>query len=82
MAETRKGRQTPTQSVVLPYSQTLGQDAINLYNATGRTAQEWQELLVSDILAVNDDKLWVPRVLQNYRSAQPATRWRQTLSFR
>ena len=59
MAEPRKGRQTPTQSVVLPYFVTKGQDAVDLYNSSGRTAQEWQELLLSDILAVNDDGLWV-----------------------
>ncbi len=58
MAEQRKGRQTPTQSVVLPYFATKGQEAINLYNKSGRTAQEWQELLLSDILAVNEDGLW------------------------
>lgn len=58
MATPRKGRQTPTQSVVLPYFATKGQEAIDLYNSSGRTAQEWQELLVSDILAVNDDGLW------------------------
>ncbi|MEG2652722.1 MAG: terminase [Ruthenibacterium sp.] len=55
----RKGRQTPTQSVTLPYEKTRGQEAIDLYNATGRTAQEWQELLVYDIMAENDDALWV-----------------------
>ena len=58
MAEPRKGRQTPTQSVVLPYFDTKGQDAIALYNQSGRTAQEWQELLLSDILAINEDGLW------------------------
>ena len=58
MATPRKGRQTPTQSVVLPYFATKGQEAIDLYNSSGRTAQEWQELLVSDILATNDDGLW------------------------
>ncbi len=58
MAEPRKGRQTPTQSVVLPYYETKGQEAIDLYNQSGRTAQEWQELLMSDILAVNEDGLW------------------------
>ncbi len=42
----RKGRQTPTQSVILPYTKTHGQEAIDLYNTTGRTAQEWQELFV------------------------------------
>lgn len=58
MSEPRKGRQTPTQSLVLPYDQTKGQEAIQLYNRTGRTAQEWQELLLCDILAFNEDGLW------------------------
>lgn len=58
MAELRKGRQTPTQSIVLPYFDTKGQEAIDSYNESGRTAQEWQELLLSDILAVNEDGLW------------------------
>ena len=38
-ADVRLGRQTPTAAVVLPYTKTLGQDAIDLYNTTGRTAQ-------------------------------------------
>jgi phage terminase large subunit-like protein len=59
MIELRRGRQTPTQSVVLPYSQTRGKEAVDLYNSTGRTAQEWQELLLYDILAYNDEGLWV-----------------------
>lgn len=59
MAAPRIGRQTPTQSVVLPYYITKGQQAINYYNSSGRTAQEWQELLISDILAVNEEGLWV-----------------------
>lgn len=58
MEETRKGRQTPTQGFVLPYQKTIGQEAIALYNSTGRTAQEWQELLIYDIEAVNEDGLW------------------------
>ena len=59
MAETRKGRQTPTQSVTLPYRETKGQEAIDCYNETDRIAQEWQELLIYDILAVGEDGLWV-----------------------
>lgn len=60
MAEkARKGRQTPTQSVVLPYKETKGKEAIDTYNQTGRTAQEWQELMLYDILAFNEDGLWV-----------------------
>lgn len=59
MTEVRKGRQTPTDSIVLPYEETKGQEAIDIYNITGRTAQEWQELLLYDILAINEDGLWV-----------------------
>lgn len=59
MDEPRRGCQTPTKSVVLPYTQTYGQEAIDLYNSTGRTAQLWQEIQMYDILAVNDDGLWV-----------------------
>lgn len=59
MGEPRKGRQTPTKSIVLPYQKTHGKEAIDLYNSSGRTAQEWQEMLVYDILAVNEDGLWV-----------------------
>ncbi len=57
--ETRIGRQTPTQSVVLPYTQTLGAEAVELYNKSGRTAQEWQEIQLYDIMAINDEGLWV-----------------------
>ena len=53
------GRQTPTAAVVLPYTTTHGQEAIDLYNNTGRTAQQWQQLLLYDILAENEDGLWV-----------------------
>lgn len=59
MPEIRKGRQTPTKSIILPYTDTRGQEAIDLYNSSGRTAQEWQELLVFDIMAINEDGLWV-----------------------
>lgn len=59
MAEAKYGRQTPTQSVVLPYSSTFGREAIDLYEKTGRTAQEWQQLQLFDILAVGDDGLFV-----------------------
>lgn len=56
---TRYGNQTPTHSVVIPYTDTRGQKANNLYRETGREPQEWQENLVNDILAVNEDGLWV-----------------------
>ncbi|MCD8199448.1 MAG: hypothetical protein LUD25_00550, partial [Coriobacteriaceae bacterium] len=59
MSEPRIGRQEPTASYILPYERTLGAEAITLYNETGRTAQKWQELILNDILAVNDEDLWV-----------------------
>ena len=55
----RLGRQTPTKSVILPYDKTYGQDAIDIYEKSKRTAQEWQKLLIYDMLAYNDDNLWV-----------------------
>jgi len=58
LSEIKKGRQTPTTAVVLPYEHTKGKEAVDLYNKTGRTAQQWQELLLYDMLAYNDDKLW------------------------
>lgn len=56
--EKRIGNQIPTQSFVLPYNRTYGKDAVDLYEETGRTCQEWQALLIYDILAYNDDCLW------------------------
>ena len=52
------GRQTPTQSVVIPYENTQGKQAVSIYNSTGRKAQEWQVLLIYDILATNEEGLW------------------------
>lgn len=56
--EKRLGRQIPTTSVVIPYEKTLGEDAIALYESTGRKAQDWQKLLVYDIMARNEEDLW------------------------
>ena len=56
--EARRGRQTPTTSVVLPYDMTFGNQAIALYEKTGRTAQEWQARLINDIMARTPDHLW------------------------
>lgn len=58
-AGTARGKQTPTISVVLPYTESHGSEAIAIYNRSGRTAQPWQELMTEDIMAVNADGLWV-----------------------
>ena len=55
----RVGRQSPTVSVILPYKATKGQEAIELYNTSNSNALEWQAALTYDIMAVNDEGLWV-----------------------
>ena len=44
---------------MLPYKKTKGKEAVEIYNKTGRTAREWQELLIYDIMAYDDEGLWV-----------------------
>lgn len=56
------GRQLPTKSVILPYNETEGIEAIDAYNSTDRLAQQWQEQLTYDILATNDEGLYVHTV--------------------
>lgn len=56
---TRIGNQIPTTSVVLDYSESFGDEAVQLYNMSGNVCQEWQALMLSDIMAVNDEGLWI-----------------------
>lgn len=56
--KTRIGNQHPTQSVILPYDKSIYQKAIDNYEQSDRTAQEWQVNLVKHIYAVNEDGLW------------------------
>lgn len=55
----RLGNQHPTQSIILPYTNSLYQKAIGSYEKSGRIAQKWQIEQSANILAVNDDGLWV-----------------------
>ena len=59
MSETRLGKQTPTICIRLPYTESLGTEAVDLYNQSDRTAQDWQALMLEDIMPVNADGLWV-----------------------
>lgn len=59
MSDNRRGKQTPTICIRLPYSESLGTEAVDLYNQSNRTAQDWQALMLEDIMAVNDDGLWI-----------------------
>jgi len=54
----RIGEQTPTRSLILPYDKSLGDEAIELYEKSGRTAFDWQRFIINAILAKNDDGLW------------------------
>lgn len=59
MTEKKTGRQEPTQSHVLPYEKTKGQEAIELYEKKDKESYPWQQLQVFDIMAVNGDGLWI-----------------------
>lgn len=45
--------------MVLPYTESFGDEAVQLYNMSGNVCQEWQALMLSDIMAVNDEGLWI-----------------------
>lgn len=55
---TKTGQQTPTASVVIPYSKTKGNEAVKLYAKAGRKLEPWQASLVKDMMAYKG-KLWV-----------------------
>lgn len=55
----RIGRQDPTTSITLPYIETDGEMAVDLYEMTGRTAMPWQKNLIYDILARDINGQWV-----------------------
>lgn len=58
MTKKRIGSQTPSRSLILPYKKSLGDEAVELYEKSGRTAFDWQRFIVNAILAKNDDGLW------------------------
>ncbi|WP_413518437.1 DEAD/DEAH box helicase family protein [Carnobacterium maltaromaticum] len=55
----RFGNQHPTQSVILPYNESLCQKAIDYYEKTGRKCYDWQLDLLEPIMALDADGLWV-----------------------
>lgn len=55
----RIGNQSPTQSVLLPFRESQFQEAVDLYQRSGRTVHDWQSGLLEPILATNDEGLWV-----------------------
>lgn len=55
----RLGNQNPTQSVILPYTNSLSQEAVDLYQRTGLNCYEWQLNMLEPIMAIDDDGLFV-----------------------
>lgn len=55
----RQGNQIPCNSVIIPYEESLGSEAVALYNLSGNTCLEWQALMLNDIMAINEDGLWI-----------------------
>jgi hypothetical protein len=55
---TKLGNQVPTKSVLLPSKNSLYQEAITLYEQSGRKAQEWQKTMMKAIMGLNKDGLW------------------------
>ena len=55
----RYGEQSPTVSVIRNYTKTRGQEAVDIYATTDRTLYPWQGALVYDLMAVDDEGLWL-----------------------
>lgn|SRR5690625_1768328 len=56
--DVRIGVQTPTKSLILPYDESKGDEAVDLYERSGRTAFDWQRFIINAILAKNSEGLW------------------------
>ncbi|CAM4226100.1 terminase large subunit [Erysipelothrix aquatica] len=54
----KKGSQKPTQSIILSAKNSLFEDAVNLYEKSGRKARQWQINLLKAILSRNKKGLW------------------------
>ena len=46
-------------SVILPYTETRGPEAIELFNSNEKSILPWQDALTYDIMAVDRDGLWI-----------------------
>src|SRR5690625_2529995 len=57
--EVRIGEQTPTRSLILPYEKSIGNEAVDLYEKSGRIAYDWQRFIVDAIMARDKNGLWV-----------------------
>lgn len=69
----RIGRQTPTQSVIIPYQKTLSDEAVAYYERSGLSCYEWQKNLLDPIMAVDDD-VGTPKIWLRYTTAERKNR--------
>ena len=60
MEEIRRGRQTPTQSYVLPYKETEGVEALKIYESTGSNRLYTSTADYSTYLHVNLQQILCP----------------------
>lgn len=58
MSDKRIGRQFPTQSVALPYTETRGGEALLLYDRSTRKTMQWQQSMIYDIMATDGEGSW------------------------
>ncbi|HBC91146.1 MAG TPA: terminase, partial [Lactococcus sp.] len=58
-ANVRLGNQYPTQSVIIPFTESRSEEAIGFYEKTGLESYEWQREMLKGVMAVDDDGLWV-----------------------
>ncbi|EGJ26752.1 terminase [Streptococcus phage Javan425] len=59
VTKTKLGNQHPTQSVNLHYSISLSDEAVFYYEKTGLSCYNWQKNMLSPIMAIDEDGLWV-----------------------
>lgn len=59
MGEKRIGSQEPTVRYTLPYTDTKGIEAVDIYEKSGRVAMEWQRILSYDMMATNESGEWL-----------------------
>lgn len=55
----RYGEQSPTVSVIQNYTLTRGPEAVEIYSSTDRQMYPWQSALVYDVMAIDDEGLWL-----------------------
>lgn len=55
----RLGNQHPTQSVILPYTESLYQEAVDIYEKTGNKCYQWQLDMLDPMMAINKDGEWI-----------------------